>query len=80
MLSEKPIVFSVDEPNSMVERVGCGIRVEAENAQAVANAIKTVYNLNPLERIEMGKKGREYALQHLSYPILARQMLTDIMK
>ncbi len=80
MLSKKPIVFSVDEPNSMVERVGCGIRVEAENAQEVANAIKTIYNLNPLERIEMGKKGREYALQHLSYPILARQMLTDIMK
>ena len=75
MLSGKPIVQSVDEPGSVVERVGCGIRVEAENAQAVAEAISRLAAMTKYEREEMGMKGREYVINNLAWFKLAEDFL-----
>lgn len=75
MLSGKPIVQSVDEPGSVVERVGCGIRVEAENAKAVADAIIKLAGLSEQERKEMGLKGKEYVIKNLPWSKLAKDYL-----
>lgn len=75
MLSGKPIVQSVDEPGSVVERVGCGIRVEAENAKAVAEAIIKLAKLSEQERNEMGLKGKEYVIKNLPWSKLAKDFL-----
>lgn len=75
MLSGKPIVQSVDEPGSVVERVGCGIRVEAENAEAVANAIVSLAEMTPKERKAMGKKGKEYVEKNLPWSKLAEDFI-----
>lgn len=75
MLSSKPIVQSVDEPGSVVERVGCGIRVEAENAQAVADAIVALAGKTAQERSEIGLKGREYVINNLAWSKLAEDFL-----
>ena len=75
MLSGKPIVQSVDEPGSVVERVGCGIRVEAENAKAVAGAIVALAGKTAQERNEMGLKGREYVIKNLAWSKLAEYFL-----
>ena len=75
MLSGKPIVQSVDEPGSVVERVGCGIRVEAENAKAVADAIVSLAGKTAQERREMGLKGREYVINNLAWSKLAEDFL-----
>lgn len=75
MLAGKPIVKSVDEPGSEVERLGCGIQVEAENPGLVAQAIEQLANLSPEERQAMGAKGRAYASTHLDYHTLAQQFL-----
>lgn len=80
MLSGKPIVQSVDEPGSVVERVGCGIRVEAENAKEVANAIIKLANKTPQERKEMGLKGREYVINNLPWSKLAEDFIAPFRK
>ena len=78
MLSQKPIIMSVDEPNSVVQRCGCGIQVEAENADQVANAILSIASLSKEERAEMGHKGYAYAVEHLEYATLAEQFIQSI--
>ena len=75
MLCSLPIVQSVDEPGSVVERVGCGIRVEAENVKAVASAIEKLAAMTPDERREMGEKGRKYVEENLPWSKLADDFL-----
>ena len=76
MLSGKPIVNSVDEPASLIERVGCGIQVEAENTEQVCRALRTLADMPASERTAMGEKGRLYAVEHLNYHTLSEQFLT----
>ncbi len=75
MLSGKPIVKSVDEPGSEVERVGCGIQVEAENVEQVAQAIRQLADMSPEQRAAMGAKGRQYALENLNYTTLSKKFI-----
>lgn len=75
MLSGKAIVKSVDEPDSEVQRLGCGIQVEAENVAEVAKAIATMAAMTPEERAKMGTKGREYAVNNLEYNVLAKRFI-----
>lgn len=75
MLCSLPIVQSVDEPGSVVERVGCGIRVEAENVEAIANAIVKLADMSSEERKAMGRKGKEYVEKNLPWSKLAEDFL-----
>lgn len=78
MLAEKPIIFAVDEPNSLVERVGCGIQIEAESEGELIKSIKILSELSEKERKEMGMKGREFALSELNYSVLAKQFINIV--
>lgn len=78
MLAEKPIIFAVDEPNSLIEKVGCGIQIPAENVTELVKAIEYFSTLSIEARNDIGKKGREYALNKLSYTSLAKQFLEII--
>ena len=80
MLAAKPIVKSVDEPGSEVERVGCGIQVEAENASQVRDAIVTLANMSEEERENMGAKGLRYATENLEYHALSQQFIDYVMR
>lgn len=79
MLAGRPIVKSVDEPGSEVERVGCGIQVEAENIPQVTDAIKKIADMTAEERAEMGAKGRKYALENLEYQTLSQKFIDCVM-
>ncbi len=78
MLAGKPIVFAVDDPNSLVKQVGCGLQVPAENPQEIASAIVHLANLNPSERKVMGMKGKDYAEKELGYTSIAQKILKSI--
>ena len=78
MMAGIPVLFSVDEPHSLVERVGCGMQVEAENPQQVGNALMTLAQMSQEARAEMGTKGRTYALSHLEYRTLSQHFLEEI--
>lgn len=75
MLSAKPIIQSVDEPGSIVERCGCGIRIEAENVNELIKAIDHLYRLSKKEKAILGKKGQDYARTHLSWSMLAEDFI-----
>lgn len=79
MLAGKPIIQAIDEPGSVVERVGCGIQVEAENPKLVTQAIEKLSSISENERIEMGLKGRNYTVENLEWGKLAKSFLS-IMK
>jgi glycosyltransferase involved in cell wall biosynthesis len=78
MLAGKPIIFAVDEPNSLVEKVGCGIQIPAENKQELIRTILFFSKLSEEQRIAMGSKGREYALKELNYKSLAKKFMHAI--
>lgn len=75
MLSGKPIIQAIDEPGCVAERIGCGIRVEAENSQHVAEAVINLASMPVEERISMGKKGNVYAKENLEWGNLATVFL-----
>ncbi len=68
MAAGRPVVASVplngDTPKIVAE-AGCGLCVEAGDAQGLAQAILTLYH-NPEQAHEMGQRGRLYAEQHFS--------------
>ena len=75
MLSGKPIIQAIDEPGCIAQKVGCGLQVEAENPQKVADAIVRLAEISEEERSAMGEKGREYAKANLEWGTLARRFL-----
>jgi glycosyltransferase involved in cell wall biosynthesis len=75
MLSGKPIIQAVDEPGSVVERIKCGVRVEAENVKEVVRAIESLSGLSLEEREKMGLRGKEYVEKNLPWSKLAEDFL-----
>ena len=78
MLSAKPVVQAIDEPGSVVEQVNCGIRVEAENPEESARAIKTLADMSPQERLIIGERGKNYAINNLKWSYLAERFLASM--
>ncbi len=72
MLAEKPVLESGGSPNALIERMGCGLRCEAESASAIAEMIEKVYTLSPQARAEMGQNGKNAVLSQFDYKQLAK--------
>lgn len=71
MYSEKPIVNSFSGKGDIVQIAQCGVSVEALNPEAIAKGIEQLYNLEEETRKSMGKRGKEYVLEHFTYEKLA---------
>jgi glycosyltransferase involved in cell wall biosynthesis len=80
MIAGKPIILSADVENEIVDRIGCGITVPAENSELLKNAILKMVNMTESERISMGEKGREYALKELNYENLSKKFIEILQK
>tara|TARA_R110002072_G_scaffold255129_1_gene413845 strand:- start:2752 stop:3978 length:1227 start_codon:yes stop_codon:yes gene_type:complete len=74
MYAEKPIVHSFSGGGDYVIESGCGLTVPAEDSQAIAIAIKKLYCLKNVDRLEMGRKGHEFVLNNLEYGDLAHKL------
>jgi glycosyltransferase involved in cell wall biosynthesis len=73
MYSGKPIVAAIDSNASPIVESGCGICVEPEVPNALANAILAVATMNKEQRDSMGAKGVEFVVENHSYEALAKQ-------
>lgn len=78
MLAGKPVIHASDCSPDLVEEYGCGIRVPAESAPAVADSILALSNRTEDERQDMGERGRSQVLQKHNYLHLASQYLRAI--
>jgi len=68
-----PVILGANgESRTLVEEAQAGIWVGPENPQAMAEAIKRLYE-NPDLRQEMGRQGREYVVSHYSRDRLTQQ-------
>jgi len=75
MMSSKPIVQSIDAGNDMVSEAQCGVSIEPENPQALADAVDLLLQKNNAELQAMGENGHQFAMQHHTYKKLAEQFL-----
>ena len=61
----KPVVAATDgETSRLLLASGAGVSCAAEDASALAEAVIKLYRMSPLERQEMGEKGRAYYETH----------------
>lgn len=78
MMAARPVIYAVEASNDPVKDCGCGISVPAENPKAVVEAVMKIKNLSDEEKVEMGKRGREYVLENHMYRPLAERFLNAI--
>lgn len=80
MLASKPVIQAVDEPGSLIERINCGIRIEAENPPLVVEAINKLSSMTKEEREVMGKRGKDYTEANLEWGTLAEKFIAPAKK
>jgi glycosyltransferase involved in cell wall biosynthesis len=75
MMAARPVLHAVEAGNDPVGEAGCGLTVVPENPPATAHGIRTLVALSEDERNAMGRRGKKFVLDNLTYPILARRFL-----
>ena len=79
MLSAKPIINAFSGKGDLIQEAKCGLNVEAENPQEIANAIRQIKSLSEKERDILGQNAKKYLIKNHSYDKLAKKFL-DIIK
>ena len=78
MMAGRPVVCAIAAGNDPVGEAGCGITVQPGNPDAIARAVRQLAVLSPEQRDGMGLRGRAYALERHTYPVLARKFIEAI--
>lgn len=78
MMAGRPVLMAIEAGNDPVYEAGCGLTVQPETPQAVADGICQLMALSEQERQSMGQRGRKFVLENHAYPVLARQFLRVI--
>lgn len=75
MMAARPVLHAVDAGNDPVSEAGCGLTIRPEDPPAVAEGIRALLSMTEGEREAMGQRGKEFVLNNLTYPILAKRFL-----
>lgn len=75
MLSKRPVLYGVEASNNPVGDAGCGLYVEPESPQAIAEACDKLMSLKKAELDQMGMRGYDYVVENHNYQKLAKQFL-----
>jgi glycosyltransferase involved in cell wall biosynthesis len=78
MYAGKPVIQAIEAGNDIVADAKCGITVEPENPQAIAEGISTLFNMKEGERKTLGENGRKHVLENHVYEKLAKDFLISI--
>ena len=62
----------------MVSEAGCGISIEPENSEAIADAVKKLISLPNSKLKEMGNNGRKYCISNHDFKLLAKKYIEAI--
>jgi colanic acid biosynthesis glycosyl transferase WcaI len=82
MASGRPVVATVDqntEVGRLLDQAQCGFCIEPENAVALAQVILRLYKNDSL-RSDMGRRGRDFVVEHYSRQIASKQYHTLIQR
>ncbi|MBT9501927.1 MAG: glycosyltransferase family 4 protein [Burkholderiaceae bacterium] len=75
MMAGCAVLHSVEAGNDPVAEAGCGLTVAPQDARAVADGVRQLAKLTPLQRREMGRRGRDFVLARHTYPVLAQRFI-----
>lgn len=78
MASEKPIIYAVGDPNSSIEKSGCGIFCKAEDIDQIAIAMDKIAKMNNSELQVMGERGRTWLLKNQTIQRQIQQILNKL--
>jgi len=70
----RPTVFAGNAPNNIFAASNAGISVAADDVEGMARAVLALSEMDPQERVAMGKRGRDYVAAHNDYRELARSV------
>lgn len=72
----RPIIACLNGAGAeIVQEAGAGVTVPAENASALAQAVKALFTMPAHERLEMGARGRRYSEEHFSHEKLVDELI-----
>jgi glycosyltransferase involved in cell wall biosynthesis len=71
----RPIIFFGKSTYDPVRDAQAGFSVPPGDPEVLADAIERLVALTPVERMEMGERGRRYLLEHHNIPALAARLL-----
>lgn len=75
MMAARPVLHAVEAGNDPVGEAGCGLTVAPESPEATAFGIRSLLSLSLAERQAMGKRGRDFVMDKLTYPVLSKRFL-----
>jgi glycosyltransferase involved in cell wall biosynthesis len=78
MMAGCAVLHSVEAGNDPVAEAGCGLTVPPEDAQAVAQGVRTLAALPPEVRRQMGQRGLAYVVANHNYQTLARRFVDAV--
>jgi glycosyltransferase involved in cell wall biosynthesis len=78
MAAARPIIHAVELEDEPVTNCRCGFRVIPENADAIADAIRSFLKMPESERELMGCRGRDYVRSRHDYSRLAADYLEAV--
>lgn len=78
MMSGRPIIHSVAAPNDWVKDGECGISIEAEDSEALANAISSISKFSNHKLERLGNNGKEFCTKKFNYRDLANSFLSSL--
>ncbi len=78
LYSAKPIVYAINDKNSIIDRANCGISVDVEDPKSIADGILWLYEMDQKQREQMGKSAKEYVLNHHSFESIADKFIKTL--
>jgi glycosyltransferase involved in cell wall biosynthesis len=78
MYSGRPILISYEGHYTILEEANCAIRIEPEDPVALADKILVLKNTSPEFLNELGKNGKDYLQNRLSYKELCNELIRNI--
>ncbi len=79
MAAGRPIIACLPgEGARLVVEAKAGISVRAEDGEALAQAVLTLYRMSESEREQMGRNGRAYFYEHFDHDRLVDQLINEL--
>ena len=75
MMARCAVLHAVEAGNDPVSEAGAGLTVAPETPAAAAQGLLTLAALPAAQRQAMGERGRQFVLDHHTYPVLAQRFL-----
>lgn len=78
LYASKPILYGVNDKNSIIKRANAGVIVLSDNHRSIAKGIIELYNMSKGKREELGENGKEYVLKHHTYENIAKEFIKTL--